>query len=172
MKTLKRLLAIILVLAMVQGLAACSKTTVNDSAQEEQLDVQNKVFQADAEQTSDEKASDKNENLDKKQASIQQKGAIVCSTQTNVDTKPNTQNDAVEQKKNNIIAPNGEYIQGVVLVKVKENFSKDDLGTLAYTSVEPLYDGSKWYSVQLIDVDKTEEAVTYLSGLGTFANVD
>ncbi len=46
------------------------------------------------------------------------------------------------------------------------------MGTLAYTSAEPLYTGSKWYTVALTDAEKTAEAVTYLSNLNTFSKVD
>ena len=72
----------------------------------------------------------------------------------------------------NISFPKGEYNKGVVLVKVKETFNTAMLGELAFASAEALYNGSKWYSVQLSDADKTEEAVTYLADLGTFACVD
>ena len=69
-------------------------------------------------------------------------------------------------------APKSAYNKGIVLVKVKDSFDKKDLGDLAYTSADALYEGSKWYAVKLTDTAKTEDAVTYLTGLGTFASVD
>jgi len=79
----------------------------------------------------------------------------------------NTPDKAPEQ-----IAAEGQYNAGIVLVKVRESFNEKDLGTLEYTSAVPLYSGAKWYAVKLTDADKTAEAVTYLSGLGTFVEVD
>jgi len=70
------------------------------------------------------------------------------------------------------LSPNGEYNKGVVLVKVKKSFNKKDLGKLSYTSADPIYKGSKWYSVKLTDAEKTEEAANYLFGLNSFESVD
>ncbi len=78
----------------------------------------------------------------------------------------------VEVTNTNTVVPDGEYNKGIVLVKVKESFNETDLGTLSYISAEPLYKGSKWYTVTLTDVDKTEDAVTYLTNLSTFEKVD
>ena len=64
------------------------------------------------------------------------------------------------------------YNNGTVIVKVKESFNKADLGELEYTSAEVLYNGSKWYTIKLSDASKTEEAVSYLTGLNTFEKVD
>ena len=72
----------------------------------------------------------------------------------------------------NSTAPKGVYNKGTVLIKVKEGFSATSLGELSYTSAEALYKGSKWYAVSLTDVEATEEAVEYLSGLNTFEKVD
>lgn len=68
--------------------------------------------------------------------------------------------------------PKGEYNEGVVLVKFKDTFDKTAFGELTYTSAEALYEGSKWYTVNLADKTKTEEAVKYLTELGKFENVD
>ena len=71
-----------------------------------------------------------------------------------------------------VVEPASEYNRGVVLVKVVDTFRPEDLGTLEYVSAEALYKGSKWYAVVLADPDKTVEAVSYLTGLGTFDSVD
>ena len=84
------------------------------------------------------------------------------SVETENSTTPN---DAV-------CAPAGEYNPGTVLVKVAEEFTAAAMGEVSYVGAEALYTGSKWYSVQLADASKTEDAVTYLSNLGTFAAVD
>ena len=68
--------------------------------------------------------------------------------------------------------PAGEYNEGVVLVKAKDTFDTAMLGELAYASVEELYTGSKWQAIRLADTAKTEEAVNYLTNLGTFDKVD
>lgn len=229
MRKKKRLLAITLVPTMVLSLVACSTTTENNSAPEEQLLVQNISNDDATDETAGEKASEtpdektsekanettgeKNSNVTKtddteKETVLQEnitddsvvegsenaKDSITSDETVNEivqnnDTVVNLnktenittveKNDNVGQKENiiqtvdtNTIAPDGEYNRGIVLVKVKESFNKNDLGTLAYTSAEPLYAGSKWYSVQLTDVTKTEEAVTYLTNLETFEGVD
>lgn len=68
--------------------------------------------------------------------------------------------------------PKGEYNEGVVLVKFKDTFDKTAFGELTYTSAEALYEGSKWYTVNLADKTKTEEAVKYLTELDKFEKVD
>lgn len=96
--------------------------------------------------------------------------------QTNTNNAFNTDNkqEVVQlgTQAGNAPAPAGEYNKGIVLVKVKDSFDKKDLGDLAYTSADALYEGSKWYAVKLADTAKTEEAVTYLSGLNVFDKVD
>lgn len=241
MRKKKRLLAITLVPAMVLSLVACSTTTENNSAPEEQLLVQNvsndeatdgkNVKKTDektdekssekASETADEKNSEKanetagetnsdvtktddTENVNVLKENITDDSIVAESENAkdniasdeavnknvqNNDTVVNLnktenittveKNENVVQKENiiqtvdtNTIAPDGEYNRGIVLVKVKESFNKNDLGTLAYTSAEPLYAGSKWYSVKLTDATKTEEAVTYLTNLEAFEGVD
>ncbi len=83
------------------------------------------------------------------------------------DEKPSTTVESVS-----VSSPKGAYNKGVVLVKVNDSFNTAMLGELSYTSVEPLYSGSKWYTVKLADAAKTEDAVTYLTELGMFAKVD
>lgn len=115
---------------------------------------------------------------DSKDQTKQNNGTVVNLNKTEDTTTEDNDSDAdnkeniVQTAVNNTIAPSGEYNKGIVLVKVKESFNKNDLGTLDYTSAEPLYTGSKWYSVTLSDKERTEEAVTYLTELGTFAGVD
>ena len=70
------------------------------------------------------------------------------------------------------VTPKGEYNKGVVLVKFEDGFSASALGELAYTATDVLYDGSQWYAVTLEDEEKTEEAVDYLTSLGTLEKVD
>ena len=69
-------------------------------------------------------------------------------------------------------APKGEYNEGVVLVKAKDEFSTSALGELNFVSTEILYDGAEWYSVKLADGENTQTAVEYLSGLDSIANAD
>ena len=180
MKTMKRLLAIALILTMVLSLVACGTITDDDSAQSEQISVQNVSNEDAADETTGDKAGETAGTEGTEQDSTLQEGAAEISVVVGSETKQNNgtvvnlnkTEDSTTAVKDTTIAPNGEYNKGIVLVKVKESFNKSDLGKLAYTSAEPLYTGSKWYSVQLSDADKTEEAVTYLAGLGTFAGVD
>ena len=180
MKTMKRLLAIALILTMVLSLVACGTITDDDSAQSEQISVQNVSNEDAADETTGDKAGETAGTEGAEQDSTLQEGAAEISVVVGSETKQNNgtvvnlnkTEDSTTAVKDTTIAPNGEFNKGIVLVKVKESFNKSDLGKLAYTSAEPLYIGSKWYSVQLNDADKTEEAVTYLAGLDTFAGVD
>ena len=94
-----------------------------------------------------------------------------------VQEKPDPLPLSKEENKNEVepsfdFAPKGEFNKGVVLVKFEKNFDANAFGTLEYISAETLFEGSKWYSVKLKDESKTEEAVEYLSKLGTFEKVD
>ena len=200
MKMTKKLLAIALVLSMVLSFVACETPEANVSANDNELLLQNVVSNVtdetvggkteDVEETpaspeistdttvettpedTTVEVSDKDENetvidLSEKEETPTGQSVVVIPPyvpQGGTETKPETNVTPV--------IPNGEYNEGVVLVKVKESFNKEDLGTLEYTSAEPLYKGSKWYTIELSDASKTEEAVSYLSGLGTFENVD
>ena len=102
-----------------------------------------------------------------------------------VETMPDTPEELIgsesnsEGKVENLSAsqsgtdfsPQGEYNEGVVLVKVEDTFADADLGELEYTSAEALYDGSQWYLVALEDTT-AQEAVEYLAQLDTVADVD
>ena len=183
MKAMKKMLALMLVLAMALGLAACGTSADNKSAQGEQLSVQN-VSEEDStvEVSGDRIGSEDTKKENVSSGDSQNETQLNYGTVVNLNKNENstgTENGTAENEEKvtqtadkSTVAPNGEYNQGIVLVKVKESFNKNDLGTLAYTSAEPLYTGSKWYSVQLSDATKTEEAVTYLTGLGNFASVD
>ena len=200
MKMTKKLLAIALVLSMVLSFVACETSEANVSANDNELLLQNVVSNVtdetvggkteDVEETpaspeistdttvettpedTTVEVSDKDENetvidLSEKEETPTGQSVVVIPPyvpQGGTETKPETNVTPV--------IPNGEYNEGVVLVKVKESFNKEDLGTLEYTSAEPLYKGSKWYTIELSDASKTEEAVSYLSGLGCFENVD
>lgn len=98
--------------------------------------------------------------------------AAESETANSTDEKPNNTTDGDRHTLEDAVAPKGDYNKGVVLVKVKNTFDYGDLGGLNYDSAEPLYDGSKWYCIGLSDIEKTEEAVAYLSSLGTFDTVD
>lgn len=180
MNTMKRWLAAMLCLAMVVCLVACSKTPEqhismdkNNADQnvslEEKDDVSQDAVQEDAQQPSQEQNKDesikedavKNESV--KDESVKNESVKDAPVKEDVSAKP---------EAGVAVTPTGEYNKGVVLVKVKESFRQEDLGALDYTSAEQLFAGSKWYAVQLADSEKTTEAVTYLTGLGTLASVD
>ncbi len=165
---MKRILALILVLVIAMSLAACGVPTEKASVQGEQVFLPNNSKEDTTDKVVDEETG--TEDISGNQ-NVQNNGIVVNLNQ-NEDTTTDDQNNTVQIVENNTVTPNGEYNKGIVLVKVKESFNSSDLGTLAYTSAAPLYTGSKWYSVQLSNADKTEEAVTYLAELGTFAGVD
>lgn len=87
-------------------------------------------------------------------------------------TEPENEESTGTGESAPVIEASGDYNKGIVLVKVKDTFREEDLGSLAYTGCEQLYKGSKWYVITLADPEKTVEAVSYLTALGTFDKVD
>ena len=200
MSTLKRLLAMLLCVCMVVGLVACGSAPAAGGDAKPQMSVtggepepDNNVVQEPSEEEI-EAPADSSVNTEPTQAvqtqpqTEEQGEESAQSGNTSTEKEPEEQKPEEqkpeeqkpeeqkpeEQKPedNTPVEPNGDYNEGIVLVKVKESFKTEDLGTLAYTTAEPLYTGSKWYTVQLTDSSKTVEAVTYLAGLKTFAQVD
>ena len=193
MKKMEKLSVIMLVLVMVLSLVSCGVSTENNSAQiqnfgravlKAQDNLQKSGIQQDAAGilAADGEAGRGNllsydfENKtpynNTLSAGLNKTEDTATAAGDNVAGGGNNNVKTDLNNRNNASAPKGEYNKGAVLVKVKETFNKGDLGTLAYTCAEPLYSGSKWYSVQLTDADKTEEAVAYLTGLESFESVD
>lgn len=179
MKSINKLLAVTLALVMALGLAACGKSTSGNSARINGFSAQN-VLKDRADDTAADKANGENAAAEDETA---YEGSTKISVAVGSGTKEETasldnsengtaQSDPAQSAVTPAIAPSGEYNKGTVLVKVKKTFNKKDFGTLAYTSAEPLYNGSKWYIVKLADAEKTEEAVAYLTNLATFETVD
>ena len=92
----------------------------------------------------------------------------------NIFLNNNTESENTQQTPTNMLntSPKSEYNKGVVLVKFEDVFNSSAFGELKYLSAEPLYKNSKWYQVVLVDSDKTEDAVKYLTELGNFEKVD
>lgn len=67
--------------------------------------------------------------------------------------------------------PEGEYREGYVLIK-EEKFDKSQLGFAFIKKVTPLYEGSDWYEVELVDGKDTIEAVKELKETKLFEKVD
>ena len=179
MKTIRKLSAIMLTLVMILGLAACGKSTSGNSARINGFSAQN-VLKDRADDTAADKANGENAAAEDETA---YEGSTKISVAVGSGTKEETasldnsgngtaQSDPAQSAVTPAVTPSGEYNNGTVLVKVKKTFNKKDFGTLAYTSAEPLYNGSKWYIVKLADAEKTEEAVAYLTNLATFETVD
>lgn len=122
---------------------------------------------------------DKSEDLSDKEQEIVEKPEVdnnepvVTPEEDNSESVviPEVDNDKGNSAETNT-APKAEYNKGVVLVKVEKSFDESALGELEYASAEPLYKGSKWYSVKLADETKTEDAVKYLTELEAFDKVD
>lgn len=179
MKSINKLLAVTLALVMTLGLAACGKSTSGNSARINGFSAQN-VLKDRADDTAADKANGENAAAEDETA---YEGSTKISVAVGSGTKEETasldnsgngtaQSDPAQSAVTPAVTPSGEYNKGTVLVKVKKTFNKKDFGALAYTSAEPLYNGSKWYIVKLADAEKTEEAVAYLTNLATFETVD
>ena len=148
-KTITKIVCLLLVLSIVLGLAACGgpkKAWIGGYA----------------------------ENGDKLNVTRDENGNTFVQLGEDVkveDPVPDSQEESAQAPSFHV-APKGEYNKGVVLVKFEDGFSASALGELAYTAADVLYDGSQWYAVTLEDEEKTEEAVDYLTSLGTLEKVD
>ena len=160
-----KIVALLVVCCMLFSLAACGNrgTTANVGNAGGNLSVFGDLVNKIPTNTDDAKKADN----------------VIDSTNIQLGTEVN--NTSEEKKDENpsttvenvfVSSPKGEYNEGVVLVKLENNFDVSAFGNLEYTSAEALYSGSKWYSIKLTDSSATEEAVTYLTNLGTFDKVD
>lgn len=189
MKTMKRLLAIVLALTMVLSLAACgNRETLVDLSdiignQTGTADdtVQPTVQDTKVENTTvsygNESAAPTVEAQSTVSGSTTVQKPVVNATveqsdSTNKEIVVNDETPAVHENPSLNTAPKGEYNEGVVLVKFEDEYDEAAFGTLAFTSVKELYEGSKWYAVELKDVTTTVDAVKYLTELDTFDKVD
>ena len=162
MKTMKKLLAIILVLTTVLSFVACGTPETENSAQNGQGAVQNTAgeYIGDGEEGSADLPGGEEGDPD-------DEGII-----ENPDDSEDQAENVIPNGNLGAVAPIGDYNEGVVLIKVYDTFSEEDLGTLEYTSVEPVHNRANWFRVYLTDPSKTQEAVLYLSALGFFEGVD
>ena len=111
-----------------------------------------------------------------------------CSLFTNTNDKnDSTNNVVVNNNTNNNVTndtndgddftdiggglPEGAYVEGFVLVKYTGE-DENVFAGLDIKSVEALYEGSKWYSLELNDSTKTVEMVQEFAELGIFDYVD
>ena len=162
MKRFTKVLALLLVCCMVLSFVACGNDTQQASVGENKNPIiSDEISNLLGDTEYDAKVDENNNTF------IQLGGKDTNENIENINVK----NDLFEGDVLDM-TPKGEYHEGVVLVKFEKEFSKSDLGELKYTLAEPLYKGSEWYSVTLADESKTEEAVEYLSKLGTFEKVD
>lgn len=172
-RKLTKIISIILVLCMILSFVACNNrneqdlksgnlekdnvlATVSDELQKNFMDEENDI--------------EGSENI-----SSTVNADNVFSSESNITDNTmnnNIQNLSESDKDSLEVSPKGEYKEGVVLVKVKTSYDKTSFGKLQYCSTEALFNGSKWYSVQLEDNADTVEAVNYLTELGTFDKVD
>ena len=176
---MKRIVCAMLCLCMVLGLLGCGAAAGNQSAPQETAPAVLQQVETPA-QVETEPAAEAE--------IVEQEAPEETVAPTEKATEPTTGKDSSDDKTDSTnptdsteptqgetlveVLPEGDYNEGIVLVKVKEQFSAADLGEVAYTSAEPLFAGSKWYAVQLTDASKTIEAVSKLTALGTFAQVD
>ena len=146
MKTMKKLLAIALVLTMVLSLVACGTSTDDNSAQSGKLSVQNVSNEDAADETGETEGKEQDSTLqegttelsfvvgsetkndgtssdDSKDQTKQNNDKVVNLNKTEDTTTDNKDNDAdnkenvVQTVVNNTIASNGEYNDYIILVK-------------------------------------------------------
>lgn len=163
-----KIIALLLTISVMFSLVACgnNEPIVND-------DDSTSSSTTDSVDESNQNDESENENLASTDNSLNvvSPKPLGVSGENNSTNKDYENNDSGVAGDKGVISPTGEYNEGFVLVKVKKNFDKASLGELEYISYEPLFNGSKWYSVELKD-STTQEAVEYLSDLGTFEKVD
>jgi subtilisin family serine protease len=172
---MKKLIAMLLCICMMLGLVACGAPAAKDAAATEAPEtVQAEQPAAEAEKNDDAVAESEPTETEPAEETVEATEETTEPT-TGKDSSDEKEEEATkptEEEKPAEVLPNGDYNEGIVLVKVKETFDEADLGELEYTSAEPLFAGSAWYAVVLADSTKTIEAVSYLTALGTFAQVD
>ena len=146
MKTMKKLLAIALVLTMVLSLVACGTSTDDNSAQSGKLSVQNVSNEDAADETGETEGKEQDSTLqegttelsfvvgsetkndgtssdDSKDQTKQNNDKVVNLNKTEDTTTDDKDNDAdnkenvVQTVVNNTIASNGEYNDYIILVK-------------------------------------------------------
>ena len=170
---MKRMIAMLLCICMMLGLVACGAPAAREAAAAPtaaaQETVQAEVPAAEAEETA---AAEAETEATEATAEATEAATEPTTGKDSSDDKEEEAAKPTEEEKPAEILPNGDYNEGIVLVKVKETFSEADLGDLEYTAAEPLFAGSNWYAVTLADSTRTVEAVSYLTALGTFAQVD
>ena len=81
----------------------------------------------------------------------------------------NTINDSTQNNQTNV---KGDYVEGTILVKSNKELTNDLLGTLEFLSFKKLYQGSKWYQIDLKDTITSMDAYKYLNSLNIFESVD
>ena len=180
-----KIVALLLVCCMLFSLVACGKgevaTNNNDgSSLSVSGNIGNNATKEDGTKT-DNKVPSTSVDSTEKPEDDQSQNTVNDNTVIQPDTQNNTNNSNTDNKQDVVQpgqqpqtppTPKRDYNKGVVLVKVKDTLDAAMLGELAYISAEALYSGSKWHTVKLADETATEEAVTYLKGLGAFDAVD
>lgn len=172
MKTTKKVLALLLAMVMcVASLAGCGVAMKDNNmlgqATEEQMP--NVMSAHKAEQGGAAEPEIENLNADVIPAPQgEQGGAVEPEIENlNADVAPHVARKMSDE-------PDGEYNEGVVLVKYEEEtaLTADMFGDVAVASFAPLYRGSAWYKVLLETASETVAAVKSLAALGRFVAVD
>lgn len=174
---MKRMIAMLLCICMMLGLVACGAPAA-ENASAPTVPVQ-ETIEAEVPATEAEEAAEAvtepevaETEIPEETVEATEKATEPTTGKDSSDNKDEETTKPTEEEKPVQIQPNGEYNEGVVLVKVKDGFTESDLGDLEYISAQPLYAGSKWYFIQLAEGADTIEAVSYLTALGIFEKVD
>ena len=176
---MKRIVCALLCLCMVLSLLGCgasagSQSTPKETAPLAEQQVNVPAQTEEAEPVAETQAAPAETEAPEETVAPTEKATEPTTGKDSSDDKedPTESTEATEEETPAEVLPNGDYNEGIVLVKVKDQFNAADLGELEYTSAEPLFAGSKWYAITLADSTKTIEAVSYLTALGTFEQVD
>ena len=81
-------------------------------------------------------------------------------------------NEQLSSGGNYITPEKGTYNEGVALVKYSGEMNETVLSQLNLVSAKPIYNGAKWYTVELAPEAETVATVNYLRELGCFEKVD
>lgn len=187
MNMLKRGFALVLALTMVLGLAACgieapkqeqpgdtTATTAPEAVQDnggeaEQTPAQDSDLSetkpAEDAVASQEKPADKETSSEKPEET---KPAEKPEEETPSQETPEQAPDSGDT----VAAPQGQYNEGIVLVKSKTAPEVAAYSKYGFKSAKPLYAGSSWYCVELQDKAATVNTVSQLRKDGCFEQVD
>ena len=166
-----RVVALLVALTMILGLAACGQQESAPAKGEEttapvETQPQESVPEEEAEPSEVETTPAAPEST------IPKAPAEKKEEENSSEEKPLGDAPVVQPSVSGQTTPSGDYNKGVVLVKSETAPNVADYAQYGVESAEPLYAGSNWYTMRLTESTDTVEAAVKLHNTGAFEKVD